>query len=168
MKRFSGITIGLGIFIVISASFMRQVRAFFIEALGENAIRVGFFALFFLVAALYIRYIIYKRLPLYRIALSFGLFILAYLLVLWQPFFAEKLHVLEYGVLGYLALRDLSRTGKKALWNAVCAAGFVLLISCLDEGFQYFLPYRVGEARDVATNVVSGFLGLLQYRLTLS
>lgn len=168
MKRFSGITIGLGIYIVISASFMLQVRSFLIETFGDAAVKRAFFLLFFLVAALYVVYIIYKRLPLYSIALSLFIFALAYLLILWQPFFSEKLHVLEYGILGYLALRDLSKRDKKALRNIIYAVGFVLLVTSLDEGFQYFLPYRVGEMRDVVTNIISGFLGIVQCRLMLS
>ena len=165
MKRFSGITIGLGIYIVISASFMLQVRSFLIETFGDAAVNLAFFLVFFLVVVLYVVYIIYKRLPIYRIGLSLLIFVLAYLFILWQPYFSEKLHVLEYGVLAYLAIRDLSKTDKKALWNIMYAVGFIFLIACLDEGFQHFLPYRVGDMRDVATNIISGLLGIIQYNL---
>ena len=148
MKRFSGITTGLGIYIIISASFMQQVTVHLMKAFGKEAVRSAFFVLFFFVIALYMSYIIYKRIPIYKIALSLLGFGLAYLLISWQPFFAEKLHVLEYGVLGYFALKDLSKADRKIFGNIVYAVCFVALIGSLDEGFQRVLPYRVFEVRE--------------------
>ena len=75
----------------------------------------------------------------------------------------KKVHVLEYGILGYLAFRDLSKRNKKIFKDILLAFSFISLIGIMDETFQGFLPYRVREIRDVATNVVSGLLGIFQY-----
>ena len=163
MKGFSKITVGLGIFIIISASFMLQVNDFLTEAFGKEAVRSSFFVLFFLITALYIGYIIYKRIPVYRIGLSLLGFGLAYLLISWQPYFAEKLHIIEYGILGYLALKDLFGMDRQVSRNIIYALCFVALIGSLDEGFQRVLSYRVFEVRDIVTNIVSGALGIIQF-----
>jgi len=163
MKPFSRITIGLGIYIIISASFMLQVMDFLARNFGNGAIKLILFSLFSLLIALYISYILYKRLPIYRIGLSLLGFGAAYLLILWQPFFAEKLHILEYGILGYLALKDTFRMDKHTAINIIYALCFVTLIGSLDEGFQRVLPYRVFEVRDIVTNVLSGALGIIQF-----
>ena len=160
---------GLAAYIIISASFMLQVRLFLIETFGEQAVQIAFLCLFFLIFALYLVYIIYKRIPLYRAAAGIIIFGLAYLLISKQPFFAEKLHIPEYGLLGYLALRDLSRAGKQNgfIADALCVFCFVALVGSLDEVFQLLLPYRVFELRDILTNVLSGSLGILQCYFTI-
>lgn len=79
-----------------------------------------------------------------------------------QPYLVEKMHVLEYGLLGWLSLKDTSKhnTLKRAVFLAIL---FVLFIGSLDEWFQKLLPYRVGEMRDVYTNLISGILGIILY-----
>jgi len=164
MKTFSKLTIGLGIYIVISASFMLRLRNFLVESFGEEVIKLEFFLLFLLAAAFFITYIVYNKLPVYRVSLSVFVFALAYLFMLWQPFFAEKLHIPEYGALGFLALKDLSRQNPKRIFNNIIyALCFVALVGSLDEAFQWVLPDRVFEVRDIVTNVISGFLGALLY-----
>ncbi len=77
---------------------------------------------------------------------------------------AERLHLVEYGLLAYLiyaALRlDFSGRAAYALSFAL-ASGFGLV----DELIQYVLPNRVFEMRDVMTNVFAAGLGLLAVRL---
>lgn len=178
MKYFSKLTIGLAAYIVISASFMLQIRNFLVKTLGGESVKLVFIFLFFLIALFYISYI-YRKTHIFGVLFSIFIFVLAYFLILNQPYFAEKIHVLEYGILGYLALRDLSilrqssglplnevewsKKNKKIFKNILLAISFISVIGILDETFQGFLPYRVGEIRDVVTNVVSGLLGIFQY-----
>lgn len=162
MKHFSKLTIGLAAYIVISASFMLQIRNFLIKACGGEVIKLAFTFLFFLIALFYISYI-YRKTHIFGVLFSIFIFVLAYFLILNQPYFAEKIHVLEYGILGYLAFRDLSKKNKKIFKDILLAISFISAIGILDEIFQGFLPYRVGDIRDVATNVVSGLLGIFQY-----
>jgi len=163
MKPFSRITIGLAILIIVSASFMLQLRNYLVATFGDDAVKLGFSVLFSLIMLSYLSYIFYKRVPVQRIALSLIVFEVAYLLISCQPFFAEKLHVLEYGILGYLALRDLFKTDKHLFRDIIYVLCFVLLVGSLDEGFQWFLPYRMFEVRDIVTNVLSGSLGIIKF-----
>lgn len=179
MKYFSKLTIGLAAYIVISAAFMLQIRNFLVKTFGGEVVKLAFIFLFFLTVLLYILYLLRMKRSVSRIIYSIFIFALAYLLILRQPYFTEKIHVLEYGILGYLAFRDLSilrqgswltlifvkrsKKNKKIFKNILLAIFFISLIGILDETFQGFLPYRVGEIRDVVTNVVSGLLGIFQY-----
>ena len=165
MRRLSWITIDIGIYIIISASFMLQFRNFLINTIGDQAMKLGFFFVFLLLLLNYVQYIILKGLPAYKIRQSIYVFGLAAILILLQTYFAERLHVIEYGILGYFALKDLSGKGLcgKISDYIKPVLLFVALVSFLDEGFQWILPYRVFDVRDIITNIVSGFLGVIQF-----
>lgn len=88
------------------------------------------------------------------------LFVYGYLLKYHCKFPAERLHLIEYGLLAYLLYRalwlDLPRAPAYVLGFLISSAfGF------LDEVIQHILPNRVFELRDIATNVIASALGLL-------
>ena len=86
------------------------------------------------------------------------------LLLFALPIVAEKMHLLEYGFLSYLALRavkDVSSSNKRYL----CVILIIILVGCCDEFIQKFTPGRYCELRDMVLNIVSGILGLLILRL---
>ncbi len=70
----------------------------------------------------------------------------------WLPQAEERLHLLLFGLFGYLSLSSL---------GVARAAFAVLAVALLDEGLQGLLPYRVGDWRDVLTNLLSGLGGAL-------
>ncbi len=63
----------------------------------------------------------------------------------------ERVHVLLFALFGFLSQRVFGTRG---------ALVICLAVSGLDELLQYFLPDRVGDWRDVLTNVISSVLGL--------
>lgn len=72
----------------------------------------------------------------------------------------ERFHLIEYGLLGYMAGKRLSAPGRESGrggWLAVAAvaaaAGFV------DEVIQGFIPLRYYDNRDVLINIISGIMG---------
>ncbi|NQU94849.1 MAG: VanZ family protein [Candidatus Omnitrophica bacterium] len=146
---------------------MLQFRDFLVSTIGDQAMKLGFFFIFLLLLLNYAHYIILTGLPAYRIRQSIYVFALATVLILLQTYFAERLHVIEYGLLGYLALRDFSGKGLRGTISDCIkpALLFVLWVSMLDEGFQWILPYRTGDIRDVITNMASGFLGVIQFSI---
>jgi VanZ family protein len=69
----------------------------------------------------------------------------------------ERLHFLQYGLLGVL----LAKTARKeALRRVGELALFAILIGMGDEFIQWWLPNRVGDWRDAAMNGSAGVLGL--------
>ncbi len=76
-----------------------------------------------------------------------------------KPSIAEKVHLFEYGLLGYLALNvfDGLLPAAVSYLGAICVFS---VVGYCDELIQKTLPNRVYDIRDVAMNVASGFLGL--------
>ena len=76
-----------------------------------------------------------------------------------QPIFTETFHFIEYGVLAALFYRAWDRVGD---WSVLVLP---LLASstagAADEWFQWFIPIRAGEARDVGINCLAAGCGLL-------
>lgn len=89
------------------------------------------------------------------------------LVLFWARSFkipVEKIHILEYGFLGWLATRDLV-IGAKKVKGVIFAFIFCAIIGALDEGFQAILPYRYCEFRDFTLNCFGGILGIISYFL---
>jgi hypothetical protein len=68
----------------------------------------------------------------------------------------ERVHFLEYGLLGILFIKAVGTGYRQIAFSLVC----VLLAGCIDELIQFLLPNRVGELRDVVMNSTGGVLGL--------
>jgi len=87
-----------------------------------------------------------------------------YLLRAHCKFPAERLHLVEYGLLVYFlygAIRiDFSKTMSYAV-SFLISSGY----GFFDEVIQYVLPNRVFEIRDIMTNVMASALGLLAVAL---
>lgn len=140
---------------------MLQVRNWLFSVLGSSVVVNCFRLSFVLIFVSTIIYALKVHLGIFKVLITFFIFVLGCLLAMWQPYFAEKTHVLTYGLLGYLSAKDLTQSKRTpALKSIILALSFVSLISASDEIFQRFLPYRVGEIRDFMTNVISGSLGI--------
>lgn len=90
-----------------------------------------------------------------------------YLLRYQCKFPAERLHLVEYGLLAFLlyrALRLYFPSGKAYIIGFLIASGF----GFIDELIQGILPNRVYETRDAMTNILAAGLGLLALRLVIN
>lgn len=73
----------------------------------------------------------------------------------------EKLHFLQYGLVGLLARRSLpAGLAAPPSRGVVVAVGVTLLAGWLDEGIQGLLPTRHYDPRDVVMNTLAGALAL--------
>ena len=159
--RLSRLTVGFGVYIVVSAAFMLQVNLWLTGMVGNPFLFRSFWAASLIALIAAVMRAFRARLGAPRILAVVLVFALAYLLGTKQAYFEEKTHILMYGLLGFLAARDLIGAGIGAAVKALAAAAaFVILISTLDEGFQLILPYRFGEWNDFITNILGGLLGI--------
>ena len=69
----------------------------------------------------------------------------------------ERIHFIEYAVLGLLISRTVD---VRTLIRIICIGCLITLIGAVDEIIQWFLPNRVGDMRDVIMNSVGGLSGL--------
>jgi len=79
----------------------------------------------------------------------------------------EKIHILEYGFLGWLAARDLIAKDRK-IKGVILACALTLLFGVLDEVFQAALPYRYFDLRDIGLNSLGGIWGIVLYLLGIA
>lgn len=69
----------------------------------------------------------------------------------------ERIHFVEYAVLGLLICRAFNF---RTLHEIIYTSCLITLIGAVDEIIQWFLPNRVGDMRDVFMNSVGGLSGL--------
>ncbi|SVC01392.1 uncharacterized protein METZ01_LOCUS254246 [marine metagenome] len=69
----------------------------------------------------------------------------------------ERIHFIEYAVLGLLISRAVD---VRTLSGIIITGCLITLIGAVDEIIQWFLPNRVGDMRDVFMNSVGGLSGL--------
>lgn len=77
----------------------------------------------------------------------------------------EKIHILEYGILGWFVGRDLVKTNTK-FRAAILTYVFCTSVGILDELLQAILPYRIYDLRDIIFNSLGGAWGLILYLLS--
>jgi len=77
-----------------------------------------------------------------------------------KPGVDKVLHVLEYGMMGFLTTRGFLLT-----WNlprgagVALGAGLATLLGILDEFHQYFVPGRTCSAFDATADLIGALLG---------
>ena len=71
----------------------------------------------------------------------------------------ERFHFVEYGAIAVLFYRVWRRAGDASAIVLPLLAGFA--VGTFDEWLQWFVPYRVGETKDVFLNLTALVCGLL-------
>ena len=139
---------------------MQQVWSAWKNIFGIGKLKIFFISLCLWIIVMLIYKGIKKKFNPKKVFLIITLCVAGFIFAWRQPYMPEKAHVLEYGVLAWLTMRDLyiGKTGrlKKILYSFI----FVSAIGCLDEGFQKIIPWRYFETRDILTNIISGILGI--------
>ena len=91
------------------------------------------------------------------------LILIAGLALAWQMRIpVERIHILEYGVLGWFAGRDLIIKNRK-IRGVILVCILVAVVGILDEAFQAILPYRYFDLRDIGFNSLGGAWGVILY-----
>lgn len=136
-------------FTVVSTAWAPQFRALGIAA---TALPVGIAVL---VAVVRIR----DRRPARYLALASSLAIGTSFILIDALSLGESFHFVEYGLLAWLFYRAFSPGDDGSVVLLPLLAG--TLVGILDEWFQWFIPIRTGEARDIVLNGVASGCGLL-------
>lgn len=89
-----------------------------------------------------------------------------YLLARFSTFPAERLHLVEYGLVSVLLVRALL-LDLSPRWAYLASLAMTAVVGFGDECIQWVLPQRFFELKDVQLNVISGGLGLLLARFAL-
>ncbi len=146
---------------------MPRVTIFLLRTYGQRSVRIFTDSLVVssLVLAVSFLYSRFKRKNFMAyIGLAAIIAIYAFILAYSTPIIQEKMHLIEYGFLSYLALR-LFRDVRPRNAKYICVVLVVVTVGYFDEFIQKFIPNRVSELRDVYMNILSGLMALVLLRL---
>lgn len=159
LLRLSSPTLLLALCIIYSAGFVRNIYDFLLKFFTRGQLAGYIYILsisFFCGFAYYFRG---SKNAFRRIFLVGIVFLAAIFAASRMPLLEERVHLIEYGFLGFFARRDYSLVKFGLLWSLI----FVFLIGTADEMYQRFLPQRVFDLRDIFFNLAGGVLGIVLY-----
>ncbi len=171
MRRFVPALL-LAALVIASAPFVGLVRDALFDRFQAAAVRNLTIALLALAAALFLWAVVrIRERRLWRYA---GLALAAALLVLQSALFsaglgggsfaaqvdvAEKIHLVEYGLLAYLLYRAFRPAGDARM--LLLPLVWLTFAGVIEESVQWLVETRLGEVRDVFLNLYAGVCGLL-------
>jgi hypothetical protein len=133
-------------FIYLTLPVMRPVLNFLYEALGKEILSLGVNGLLVLAIVSFSIYVYKSGFRVYpRLALIFLIMLAGGFVAMGLGIPEERVHFLEYGVLGVMVLRAM--TGS---WGVPVLSSLILvsLIGAVEELIQWSLPNRVGDMRE--------------------
>lgn len=119
------------------------------------------FAISFIISCYYLFFKVKLKNVLSYVGLALVIAILAYIFKgIEYP--EEKIHFLEFGMLAILF--KLSMSDKQSVFKQYLLTFiFTSFVGVMDEVFQFFLPTRVFDYRDISFNVLAGLMALSCY-----
>ena len=124
IMKLSKITIFVGLWIFVSATFMRQLLDLFIKAAGPVYAFLYIKIILLILGLIFILFLISRksltvpRLMIVSILITFGFIFIQQLTIV-----VEKIHILEYCIFGWLVCRDLIRDKSLARGVFLSCAG---------------------------------------------
>ena len=144
-----GSWIFVGALIPVMSFFVRPLQRFISDRLDGGDMSLVMGAALVITAGASLAWMARRR---SKKVLWHGLWLVAVMLVITQlvPNATEWIHFILFGLFGLFTTR---------LWSAAAAVAICLAVSGGDELFQWVLPDRVGDLRDVAMNIAACLLG---------
>ena len=162
--RITRTTLFIGSAIVLSSSFTRQIMDYVKRNIGSASFinLVWIIGIVFLAA--FLAFIVRSSPGFGKSAFFIGILVVGIWLVWQLKIPEEKIHIMEFAILGWFASRDLIGADRRAK-GIMFALGFTLAVGILDELFQAILPYRFFDRRDIAFNSAGSVWGIILYLL---
>jgi hypothetical protein len=147
--------------IVLSASYAQQAFLAIVERWPSHADTILLAATVVpagIALALAVAHIRTNRVRRYA-CLAAGLAVGVVYYVTMRPIVTEAFHFVEYGVLAALFVRAWRHVGD---WSSIARPLLAAaIVGALDEWYQWFIPFRAGELRDVGINCVAALGGVI-------
>lgn len=160
IRSLSKTTYILSLLIFASAVFIRRLFSA-LKARGGEALVVSVIgAVMLLLVAALIAFLVRNHVPPVKVAGSLVIVTLASYCVWRIPLAVERVHILQYALLGWFALRDLKPRGT-TFRMSIMAFIVCLAVGIVDELIQWVLPYRVFDLKDIVMNGIGGLVGIL-------
>jgi hypothetical protein len=153
--------------IYISLPFAPGLWEKVIAHLGQTGRDLPYIIIKITAVMIIIRFLVLNKKHIFTgLALIIFTFYMFFLITQRLEFLAEKMHLIEYGILALVIYWSINKHQSRiSIHFKILTIGFIA--GSIDEIIQYFLPNRVGDIRDVLLNTASVVLGqLLIYSLT--
>jgi len=160
--KFSKKSLSWAGFILLSSFFMRQVLNMLTETIGRKGVGMFIFSLYGSSGIFFTAKAVLRKISLWKIAALCLILFFGYRYAAGMKILEERIHLIKYGILGWLVMRDNSERRKFRIGFFVSLV-FCSGIASLDEMIQWFLPYRVGDLRDVGFGFLGAMLGSLLF-----
>ena len=141
---------------------MRQLMNFAKANIGDSGFAVLISSILIVSGLGFLVFIVRSSLKPREVFLLVGITAVGLVLISKIEIAEEKIHLLEFALLGWLALKDTFKLSK-SLKGFSLALGFTLTVGILDEGFQAILPYRYFQTWDILLNSLGGIWGIVLF-----
>lgn len=141
--------------IYLTLPLMRSLLRWLKQNIGADTLSWGLNGLLVL-AAIALLLVALRRGLITTVAIAIPLAFIG-ILAFNLPIAEERVHFLQYGLLGLLVVATNRRPTRLQM---VVMVLFVVAVGCVDELIQWWLPNRVGDWRDVGINALAGTLGV--------
>jgi len=105
-----------------------------------------------------------RKISRLRLVAFIGIVLISFIFLLQMEIPEERIHLLQYGILGYLCATAVYSSLKGA-FAFVCVLLMGTFIGLGDEIIQGFLPSRVFDWWDVSYNFAGVFLGSIIFQI---
>jgi len=153
-----GLVLGYVAIIYLTLPIMRGILSFIYKTIGRDMlIKIVFIVIIISVVMILFWFLKSKKFEVWRLIVVGGIVVLYLVGVFWLDIPEERVHFLEYGILGLLVYNGFEKRGIKIIFLSIF---LVALFGAIDELIQWYLPNRVGDIRDIVMNAVSGAMGV--------
>lgn len=159
LATFSPLTFCFALFVISGAAYLRQLMNLVLEVLRVNEVAPFVWGGFALMGAALVFLLRRAGTTTARGLLAATIFAGGLVASLELELAVERVHLLLFGLLGFFAARDAAGRHGYRTAKIVGVWLFCLTVAALDEGLQYFLPYRVGDPRDLLFGALGGLWG---------
>ncbi|MEA1927346.1 MAG: VanZ family protein [Candidatus Auribacterota bacterium] len=147
----------------IARPIQKYLRELFTSILGTEGMMIFVLSLFLIGSIVFVCVSRFWRLPLPRIITLIILLASGVIYSFFLRLPEERIHLVEFGLLGILACTSFR--GRRSdnwiwIWKPLL---FIFLVGSADEIFQWFLPDRVFDLRDILFNTLGGIWGIWLY-----
>lgn len=146
----------------ISIEDKEEIRYVFLILDKKDILPVFICAIFVVFGFVLLFYLVRLKIKISRIFFACFIFGLGLLYTFtMNEHISERIHIIYFGTIGFLFTKD--NFDELKLRTLLYTVLWALIIATLDEIFQMYLPYRVGDVRDLILGATGGLWGGIIY-----
>lgn len=160
----SKITAFWAVYLIISPIFMRQVLNSILKIIGRPGVSIMLWVIFLTGLILAFLYFYRSRPTKGRILLFLVISAVWLFYASTMKITDERIHLINFGLLGWLFMRDIGKF-KKGFKEIGLSLILCVLVAIIEETYQRWIPGRVSDIRDVLFAAIGSISGISLFLL---